>query len=314
MQKRTLGRSGISIAPLVLGGNVFGWTADESTSFAILDRFLDLGFNAIDTADSYSAFAPGNAGGESETVIGDWLQRRGRRDDVVVMTKVGMWDRHKGLRAANIEAAAEDSLRRLQTSYIDVYFAHMDDRTVPLEETLNAFYRLIQAGKVRAIGASNYEAGRLTEALDAAASRSLPRYEVLEPPYNLYDRAEFEGGLQKVAIDKALGVVCYFGLASGFLTGKYRSEQDVEGKARGGFVQNYLDDRGYRILKALDEVSSELFATQAEVALAWLIARPGVAAPIASATSVRQLEDMLGAARLPLSDDAIRRLDEASAY
>jgi aryl-alcohol dehydrogenase-like predicted oxidoreductase len=313
MQKRLIGRSGISIAPLVLGGNVFGWTADESASFDLLDRFLDQGFNAIDTADVYSAFVSGNSGGESETIIGNWLNRRRRRDDVILMTKVGMWDQRKGLSSANIEAAAEDSLRRLRTDYIDVYFAHIDDANCPLEESLAAFSRLIQAGKVRTIGASNYNAERLSQALDAAASKQLPRYEVLQPEYNLYNRQEFESGLANVASVNDLGVVSYFGLASGFLTGKYRSEDDLKGKARGGGVKRYLNERGLRILKALDEVSSDLSATPAQVALAWLIARPGITAPIASATSVRQLDETLGAARLKLSPGAIAKLDAASA-
>lgn len=313
MQKRLIGRSGISIAPLVLGGNVFGWTADESASFGLLDRFLDQGFDAIDTADVYSAFVSGNSGGESETIIGNWLNRRRRRDDVILMTKVGMWDQRKGLSSANIEAAAEDSLRRLRTDYIDVYFAHIDDANIPLEESLAAFSRLIRAGKVRTIGASNYTGERLSQALDTAASKQLPRYEVLQPEYNLYDRQEFESGLANVASVNHLGVVCYFGLASGFLTGKYRSEDDLKGKARGGRVKQYLNERGLRILKALDEVSSDLSATPAQVALAWLIARPGITAPIASATSVRQLDDTLGAARLKLSPGAIAKLDGASA-
>jgi aryl-alcohol dehydrogenase-like predicted oxidoreductase len=313
MQKRLIGRSGISIAPLVLGGNVFGWTADESTSFDLLDRFLDQGFNAIDTADVYSAFVSGNSGGESETIIGNWLNRRRRRDDVILMTKVGMWDQRKGLSSANIEAAAEDSLRRLRTDYIDVYFAHIDDANCPFEESLAAFSRLIQAGKVRTIGASNYNAERLSQALDAAASKQLPRYEVLQPEYNLYNRQEFESGLANVASVNDLGVVSYFGLASGFLTGKYRSEDDLKGKARGGGVKKYLNERGLRILKALDEVSSDLSATPAQVALAWLTARPGITAPIASATTVRQLDDTLGAARLKLSPGAIAKLDAASA-
>jgi aryl-alcohol dehydrogenase-like predicted oxidoreductase len=229
------------------------------------------------------------------------------------MTKVGMWDQRKGLSSANIEAAAEDSLRRLRTDYIDIYFAHIDDANVPFEESLAAFSRLIQAGKVRTIGASNYTAERLSQALDTAASKQLPRYEVLQPEYNLYDRQEFESGLANAASVNDLGVVCYFGLASGFLTGKYRSEDDLKGKARGGGVKKYLNERGLRILKALDEVSSDLSATPAQVALAWLIARPGITAPIASATSVRQLDDTLGAARLELSPGAIAKLDAASA-
>jgi aryl-alcohol dehydrogenase-like predicted oxidoreductase len=313
MRKRLIGRSGIWIAPLVLGGNVFGWTADESASFGLLDRFLDQGFRRDRHADVYSAFVSGNSGGESETIIGNWLNRRRRRDDVILMTKVGMWDQRKGLSSANIEAAAEDSLRRLRTDYIDVYFAHIDDANIPFEESLAAFSRLIRAGKVRTIGASNYTGERLSQALDTAASKQLPRYEVLQPEHNLYDRQEFESGLANVASVNHLGVVCYFGLASGFLTGKYRSEDDLKGKARGGRVKQYLNERGLRILKALDEVSSDLSATPAQVALAWLIARPGITAPIASATSVRQLDDTLGAARLKLSPGAIAKLDAASA-
>lgn len=314
MQKRALGRSGISIAPLVFGGNVFGWTADKPTSFALLDRFAEQGFNAIDTADVYSAWAPGNSGGESETILGEWLNRRGRRDDLVIMTKVGSWQKHKGLKASNITAAVEDSLRRLQTDYIDVYFAHIDDTSVPLAETMGAFSRLIQAGKIRAAGASNYKVERLSEALDTAASNGLARYEVLQPNYNLYDRSDFERGSARAALDNELGVVCYFGLAAGFLTGKYRSEEDLKGKSRAGMVKGYLNERGHRILKALDEISKDLSATQTQVALAWLMARPGVTAPIASATSLHQLDDTLGAARLDLSSEAIARLDEASAY
>jgi aryl-alcohol dehydrogenase-like predicted oxidoreductase len=314
MHNRPLGHSDVSIAPLVLGGNVFGWTADEPTSFAILDRFLEQGFNAIDTADVYSAFAPGNVGGESETIIGKWLKQRRRRDDVVIMTKVGMWEKHKGLKAATIQAAVEDSLRRLQSDYIDVYFAHIDDANVPLEETLEAFSRLTKTGKVRTIGASNYTAERLSQALALAATKQLPQYEVLQPQYNLYERKEFESGLAHVVSENRIGVVCYFGLAAGFLTGKYRSQEDLKGKARGARVKGYLNERGFRILNALDEVATELSATQAQVALAWLIARPAVTAPIASATSIRQLDDTLGAARLALSSQMIAKLDAASAY
>jgi aryl-alcohol dehydrogenase-like predicted oxidoreductase len=314
MQNRKLGRSGISIAPLVLGGNVFGWTADEPTSFALLDRFVEQGFNAIDTADVYSAFAPGNSGGESEAIIGKWLKQRGRRDDVIIMTKVGMWPKHKGLSAATIEAAAEDSLRRLQTDYIDVYFAHIDDANVPLEETLAAFSGLVTSGKVRTIGGSNYSAERLAEALDVAATKQFPRYEVLQPQYNLYERKELESGLAKVASENGIGIVSYFGLAAGFLTGKYRSQEDLKGKARGVRVERYLDERGFKILRALDEVAADLSATQAQVALAWLIARPGITAPIASATSIRQLDDTLGAARLRLSSEIVAKLDAASSY
>jgi aryl-alcohol dehydrogenase-like predicted oxidoreductase len=313
VEKRLLGRSGIAIAPLVFGGNVFGWTVDEPTSFALLDRFVEQGFNAIDTADVYSDWVPGLAGGESETVIGHWLARRGGRGDVVLISKVGMWQRHPGLSAANIEAALEDSLRRLRADYLDVYFAHRDDEATPLEETLRAFERLLDSGKVRAIGASNYTPARLKAALAVAADKGLRRYEVLQPLYNLYDRKEFEPGLGQLVLDEDLGVMCYFGLASGFLTGKYRSEQDLAGSPRAGMLRKYFDPRGKRILAALHEVAREASATPAQVALAWLIARPGVTAPIASATSLAQLDDTLGAAHLNLPAAAVAKLDVASA-
>lgn len=299
--------------PLVLGGNVFGWTADERRSFELLDRFVERGFNAIDTADVYSAWVPGNRGGESETIIGNWLRRRGRRDDVVIMTKVGMWQSRPGLSAANIEAAAEDSLRRLGTDYLDVYFAHLDDQATPLEETLRAFERLVAAGKVRALGASNYDAQRLQQALTLAADLKLPRYEVLQPQYNLYDRHDFERELAAVARANQLGVVCYFALASGFLSGKYRSEQDLAGSARAGVLKRYFDERGLRILAALRELAQELASTPARISLAWLLARPEVTAPIVSATSLEQLDDILAAAELILPEETLRRLDQASA-
>lgn len=313
MKKRTLGRSGIDIAPLVFGGNVFGWTAGEARSFELLDRFTGRGFNAIDTADIYSAWAPGLSGGESEQVLGRWLARRGRRDDVVLMTKVGMLERRKGLAAANIEAAVEDSLKRLQTDYIDVYFAHIDDADVPLEETLTAFDRLVKAGKVRTLGASNYSPERLAEALALSADKGLARYEVNQPLYNLYDRAEFEAGHGPLAEREGLGVVTYFSLASGFLTGKYRSAADATGGDREAFISRYFDERGLRILAALDDVAGELSATPAQVALAWLIGAPAVTAPIASARSLEQLDDILAAARLTLPEDARAKLDAASA-
>ncbi len=312
MTPRLLGNSGIAIAPLVFGGNVFGWTADEARSFALLDRFVERGFNAIDTADSYSAWVPGNQGGESETVIGNWLRQRGRRDDVMLMTKVGMWERRKGLSAANIEAAVEDSLRRLGTDYIDVYFAHIDDAETPLEETLTAFSRLVDAGKVRALGASNYSAERLQEALKLSADKGLPRYEVLQPEYNLYDRHGFESGLGEVARSNGLGAICYFALASGFLSGKYRSVEDLEGRPRAAILKKYFDERGLRILATLRELSQELSATPAQISLAWLLARPGVTAPIVSATDLDQLDDVLAAAELNLTGEVMRRLDEAS--
>ncbi|HMO44557.1 MAG TPA: aldo/keto reductase [Rubrivivax sp.] len=312
MQQRQLGRSGLSISPLVFGGNVFGWTADETTSFRLLDRFVERGFNAIDTADVYSSWGPGLAGGESETVIGHWLANRGRRDDVVLMTKVGMWDRRKGLSADNIAAAVDDSLERLRTDYIDVYFAHIDDAEVPLAETLGAFGRLVEAGKVRALGASNYGAERLRDALAVSKAQGLPRYEVVQPQYNLYERASFESALAGVAQEHELGVVSYFSLASGFLTGKYRSVGDLKGSAREGFLQGYFDARGLKLLDVLRQVAAEVSATPAQVALAWLIGRPSLTAPIASATSVEQLDDILRAADLSLPATAVDKLNAAS--
>ena len=312
MQQRELGGSGIAIAPLVFGGNVFGWTADRDRSFELLDRFADRGFNAVDTADVYSAWAPGLAGGESETVIGEWLARRKRRDDIVLMTKVGMWENRKGLSPANINAALEESLRRLRTDHVDVYFAHSDDKDVPLEETLGAFSRLIEAGKVRAIGASNHTADRLRQALAVARTQGLPRYEVVQPAYNLYDRRDFEELLAPVIQEEGLGAVSYFSLASGFLSGKYRSKADLEGSSRKGFLERYFDERGERILAALREVSQELNAPAAQVALAWLLSRPGLTAPIASATSLAQLDEILAAVDLDLPVDARDRLDAAS--
>lgn len=311
MHTRPLGRSGLQIAPLVFGGNVFGWTASPARSFELLDRFVERGFNAIDTADVYAAWGPGLSGGESETIIGDWLARRGRRDDIVLMTKVAKWSRRPGLSAANIQAAVDDSLRRLRTDHIDVYFAHEDDTRVPLEETLGAFTRLVESGKVRAIGASNYGADRLREALDVSAAQGLARYEVLQPGYNLYDRAGYEAGLAPLAAGHDLGVVAYFSLASGFLTGKYRSVDDLEGAARAAFLQGYFDERGLRLLAALRQIASDTGATPAQIALAWLMGRPQVT-PIASATSVEQLDELLAAADLVLPDSAWATLDEAS--
>lgn len=313
MKHRPLGRSGLSIAPIMFGGNVFGWTADEATSFALLDAFVAEGFNAIDTADVYSAWAPGHSGGESEAVLGNWLQRRGKRDDVVIATKVGMWARHPDLKAATIAAAVEESLTRLKTDYIDLYQSHQDDAKTPQDEVLEAYSRLIAAGKVRAIGASNFSAARLGSALDLAEAKGLPRYDSVQPAYNLYNRQEFEGDLAKVAIDRGVGVISYFGLAAGFLTGKYRSEADLAQSPRGARVKAYLDERGFRILAALDAVSTELGATPAQVALAWLIGRPGVTAPIVSATNLNQLAEILKAARLALPAEVVARLDAASA-
>ncbi|MCD7099152.1 aldo/keto reductase [Stenotrophomonas sp. MMGLT7] len=312
---RELGRSGLKVRPLAFGGNVFGWGADEKTSFALLDAFVEAGFNLVDTADVYSAWVPGNHGGESETIIGKWLARSGKRDQVVLATKVGKWDEHPGLQPENIAAAVEDSLRRLQTDRIDLYQAHEDDPSIPLEATLAEFGRLIEQGKVRAIGASNYSAKRLAEALRVSEQQRLPRYESLQPEYNLYDRAGYEAELEPLVREQGLGVISYYSLASGFLTGKYRSAGDAaKSSARGAsVVKTYLNARGLRILAALDDIASRHSATPAQVALAWLIARPGITAPIASATSVEQLHDILAAARLPLSGDDIDQLDATSA-
>ena len=315
MQKRALGQTGLEIAPLVLGGNVFGWTADEKTSFDLLDRFVDAGFNAIDTADAYSRWVPGNKGGESETIIGKWMKDRKSRDKVVVVTKVGsdMGQGRKDLSAAYIEKAVEDSLRRLQIEAIDLYLSHWPDPTTPYEETLGAYDRLIKAGKVRAIGASNLDAGQLRAALDMAKLSGLPRYEVLQPEYNLYDRASYDGKLRELCMAEGLGVITYYSLASGFLSGKYRSQADLGKSARGGGVKKYLDARGLRILGALDEVAARHDATPAEAALAWIIARSGVTAPIASATSLEQMESLIRSVSLKLTGADIKALDEASA-
>ncbi|PPU77082.1 MULTISPECIES: aldo/keto reductase [Xanthomonas] len=314
-QSRALGRSGLQIQPIVFGGNVFGWSADEATSFALLDAFVDAGFNLIDTADTYSSWVPGNRGGESEAIIGRWLARGGKRDKVLIATKVGKWSEHPGLSPDNIATAVDASLRRLQTDVIDLYQAHEDDESVPLEATLAAFGRLIEQGKVRAIGASNYSAARLRDALDVSAQYNLPRYESLQPEYNLYDRAGFEAELEPLVREHALGVISYYALASGFLTGKYRSADDAaKSSARGtSVVKQYLNPRGLRILQALDDVAASHHATPAQIALAWLIARPGISAPIVSATSVDQLHDVLAAAQLSLSAAHIAQLDDASA-
>jgi aryl-alcohol dehydrogenase-like predicted oxidoreductase len=315
MEKRQIGRSGLRVAPLCLGGNVFGWTADERTSFALLDAFVAAGLDFVDTADVYSTWVPGHAGGESETIIGNWLKRRGGRDRVVIATKVGseMAPGRKGLSKGYILRAVEDSLRRLQTDYIDLYQSHYDDPATPIEETLGAYGELIGAGKVRAVGASNHGAARLTEALRASAASGLPRYECLQPEYNLYDRAGYEAELEPLCREHGLGVITYFSLARGFLTGKYRSEADLGQSPRGSGIGKYLDGRGRRILAALDEVAAEHRSTPAQVALAWLIARPGITAPIASATSLEQLQGLIAAARLRLDVATVERLDRASA-
>jgi aryl-alcohol dehydrogenase-like predicted oxidoreductase len=314
MVLRQLGNSPLSVAPLAFGGNVFGWSADEKRSFELLDAFVDAGFNLIDTADVYSAWVPGNSGGDSETIIGKWFKQSGKRDQVVIATKVAKWDKQPGLSPINIAQAVEGSLKRLQTDRIDLYQAHEDDASVPLEQTLDAFARLIDAGKVRVIGASNYSADRLTEALKVSREHSLPRYETLQPPYNLVDRADYENELEPLIRRENIGVIGYYSLASGFLSGKYRSENDLaKSSARGGAVKKYLNPRGMRILAALDDVASSHQAKPAQVALAWLMARPGVSAPIASATSVDQLHELVGAAKLSLTETDIAQLDSASA-
>ncbi|MEN4905093.1 aldo/keto reductase [Luteimonas sp. TWI1437] len=315
MAERELGQSGLRISPLAFGGNVFGWSADEATSFALLDECVALGIDLIDTADVYSAWAEGNAGGESETLIGKWLQRSGKRQAVTIATKVAKWAQRPGLSPANIQAACDDSLRRLGTDVIDLYQAHEDDPTVPLEDTLGAFSRLIEQGKVRAIGASNYTAPRLAEALAISRRHGLPRYETLQPQYNLVDRAGYERELEPLVREHGLGVISYYALASGFLSGKYRSEADAaKSSARGAqVVQQYLNPRGKRILGALDDVACRHAATVAQVALAWLIARPGITAPIVSATSLAQLRELAAARTLLLSKADIAALDGASA-
>jgi aryl-alcohol dehydrogenase-like predicted oxidoreductase len=309
---RRLGRTKLEIAPLVFGGNVFGWTADEKTSFSLLDRFADAGLNAIDTADAYSRWVDGNSGGESETIIGRWLKGRKDRDKLVVITKVGseMGEGKKGLSPSYIAQAVEDSLRRLQTDYIDLYLSHWHDPDTPYEETLRAYEKLIEAGKIRYAGASNLDAAQLREALQVSKDNSLPRYEVLQPEYNLYDRSTFEGDLRDLCIEENVGVITYFSLAKGFLTGKYRGEADLGKSARGGGVKTYLNERGKRVLAALDEVAKQHNAQPAEIALAWVAAQPGVIAPIASATSQAQLESLIKSAIIVLSSPEMQLLDD----
>lgn len=316
MQKRPLGRTGLDIAPLVFGGNVFGWTADEKTSFSLLDAFTGAGFNAIDTADVYSSWAPGNKGGESETIIGNWLKQSGRaRDSVVLITKVGsdMGQGHRDLSKKWILQEVEVSLKRLQTDHIDLYLSHWPDERTPYEETLEAHAALVKAGKVRAFGASNLDAAQLRSSFDAADRSGLPRYAVLQPEYNLYDRASFEGPLAELCQRENIGVITYFSLARGFLSGKYRSLADTKGKARGEGVVGYFSDKGLRILEALDRISAETGARPAEIALAWLMAKPTVTAPIASATSLDQLESLVKSANLRLTADQMATLDSAGA-
>jgi aryl-alcohol dehydrogenase-like predicted oxidoreductase len=319
MEQRPLGRSGLSTTPLAFGGNVFGWTADEAMSFRLLDAFAGAGFNLIDTADVYSRWVRGHAGGESETIIGRWLKKSGKRNQVLIATKVGkpMGEEgtgRTGLSPKWIRQAVDDSLRRLQTDHIDLYQSHDDDKATPFEDTLGTYADLIRAGKVRAIGASNFTASRLALALDASERFNLPRYETLQPLYNLVDREPYEAELEPLVRARGVGVINFFGLARGFLTGKYRSEADLAKSPRGGGVKDYLNERGFRILAALDETAGALNATPAQVALAWQMARPGLTAPIASATSVAQFEELAGAASLVLDAPTIAALDRASAW
>jgi aryl-alcohol dehydrogenase-like predicted oxidoreductase len=316
MNKRRLGNSGLEVAPLAFGGNVFGWTVDETASFELLDAFTSAGFNLIDTADVYSRWVPGNEGGESERIIGRWLEKSGKRDKVLIATKVGkeMGPNKKGLSKTYILRAVEASLKRLRTDYIDLYQSHEDDPDTPFEETFEAYDALIKSGKVRAIGASNFNAERLGAALRTGRETGGPTYISLQPLYNLYDREDFETGLASLCRREGLGVITYFSLAAGFLTGKYRSKTDTAGKPRSDMVQRCLDERGFRILGALDQVAGRYDSHPASVALAWLISRTEVTAPIASATSLGQLNVLIAGTRLELDPAALKLLDEASAY
>lgn len=316
MQKRKIGKSDLETAQLALGGNVFGWTIDESTSFEILDRFIEAGFNLIDTADVYSRWKPGHVGGESETIIGKWQKSRGNRDKIIIATKVGMEmaPDKKGLSKSHILRAVDESLIRLQTDYIDLYQSHTDDKDTPPEETLAAYSQLVANGKVRFIGASNFTAERLAKSLTISEQNSWPLYQCLQPCYNLYERADYETNLEPICLSQNLGVIPYFSLARGFLTGKYRSEADLSKSPRGKGVAKFLDDRGFRILAALDKLAEQLDSTPGKLAIAWLIARQSITAPIASATSVEQLDDLIAATRLALSDADMTSLNQASAY
>jgi aryl-alcohol dehydrogenase-like predicted oxidoreductase len=314
MEKRKLGNSGLEVAPLAFGGNVFGWTVDEPTSFTLLDAFVDAGFNLIDTADVYSRWVQGHSGGESETIIGKWLKRSGNRAKVVIASKVGkeMGPNSKGLSKTYILQAVEDSLQRLQTDYIDLYQSHADDPETPLEETLAAYDQLIKQGKVRAIGASNFSAQRLAKSLEVSEQAGYPRYESLQPLFNLYDRSDYEKELEPLCREKGLGVISYFSLASGFLSGKYRSKDDLSNRARGSFVEKYLNERGLRIIDALDSVAQQYSMTPAKVALAWLISHPSITAPIASATNLAQLNELIDATTIKLNPAVIDLLNQAS--
>ncbi|EHL31187.1 aldo/keto reductase [Legionella drancourtii] len=316
MQKRLLGKSNLAVVPLAFGGNVFGWTVDENQSHKLLDTFLDYGFNFIDTANVYSTWVPGHRGGESETIIGNWLKATNKRDRVILATKVGMQmgDGSQGLKKEYIIRAVEDSLKRLQTDVIDLYQSHKDDENTPLEETLAAYQILMQQGKVRAIGASNYNAARLKKALELSKEKNLPTYISLQPEYNLYDRAGFEEELEPLCLKYGLGVISYYSLASGFLTGKYRSSADLSKSTRGSVIGNrYLNGRGMRILSALDEVAHSHNCGPAAIALAWLLQRKSITAPIASATKVEQIKEFVKALEIKLEAKQVKRLDEASA-
>lgn len=316
MTKRQLGTTDIQISPLVFGGNVFGWTIDKAQSFQLLDQFVDVGFETIDTADMYSVWAPGNKGGESETIIGEWLHQKKNRQNVIVITKVGnvITEEKQGLSAKYIIESVEHSLRRLQTDYIDVYLSHVFDAKVPYEETLEAYQRLIESGKVRYIGASNHNAEQLRGALSVSSNKHLPSYQVLQPEYNLFDRNSYEGDLQEVATQSHLGVITYFSLARGFLSGKYRSEADLNKSVRGEGIKKYLNERGFRILTALDQLSEKYQTPLSELALSWVIHSPSVTAPIASATTKEQLASLIKATQISLSEDDIELLNKASAY
>jgi aryl-alcohol dehydrogenase-like predicted oxidoreductase len=316
MKNRRLGNSVLEVSPLAFGGNVFGWTVDEQKSFTLLDAFVDAGFNFIDTADVYSKWFPGNQGGESESILGKWFKRSGKRTKVILATKVGkeMGPNQKGLSKTYIFRAVEDSLQRLRTDYIDLYQSHCDDADTPMEETLAAYGQLIQQGKIRVIGASNFGAERLLQALQVSRQKGYPGYQSLQPFYNLYDRAEYETKIEPLCREKGLSVISYFSLASGFLTGKYRSEKDLAGSARGQRVGKYLNERGFRVLEALDRVARERGAAPATISLAWLMARPSITAPIASATSLEQLRHLVKAPELELDHSEIEMLNQASAY
>jgi len=314
MEKRRLGNSELEIAPLAFGGNVFGWTADQAMSFRLLDGFVDAGYNFIDTADVYSRWHTGNVGGESEIIIGNWLAARGNRDKVIIATKLGMdmGGGNVGLSRQYIMRAVDYSLSRLRTDYIDLYQAHRDDPNTPLEETLSAFQTLIQQGKVRVIGSSNYTGPRLKEALDTSKRLNLPRFETHQPLYSLVERGEYEGPLQDLCVAEHVSVISYYSLASGFLTGKYRSRADLAGRIRAPRVEKYLDDRGMRVLAALDDIANARQAKQGQVALAWLLAQPGMGAPIVSATNMEQLAEMVAAPKVSLTAAEVARLSDAS--